>query len=120
MNKKRMLELIGKKTIHIRTLVNDTKLVTVAVMIVADGTVLPLVVVFKGKPNGCITKKEFATFPTSHHYHCQDAAWMDEAVMLAWVNDVLLRPYAKTAPDDIIPILILDSYQCDMKAWSVE
>jgi len=92
-NSKRTLELIGKKTIHIRTSTNDTKRATVAVTIVGDGTVLPLVVmVFKGKANGRIVKKEFSTFLASHHYHCQDAAWMDETVMLAWVDQVL-RPY---------------------------
>jgi hypothetical protein len=95
MNAKRTLELIGKKTIHIRTSTNDTKRATVAVTIAGDGTVLPSVVVFKGKANGRIAKKEFATFPTSHHYHCQDAAWMDETVMLAWVDQVL-RPYVVT------------------------
>jgi hypothetical protein len=88
MNAKRTLELIGKKTIHIRTSTYDTKRATVAVTITGDGTVLPSVVVFKGKANGRIAKKEFATFPTSHHYHCQDAAWMDETVMLAWVDQV--------------------------------
>jgi hypothetical protein len=81
MNAKCMLELIGKKTIHIRTSTNDTKRATVAVTIVWDGTVLPSVVVFKGKANGRIAKKEFATYPPSHHYHCQDAAWMDETAV---------------------------------------
>jgi len=120
MNSKRKLELIGKKTIHIRTSTNDTKRVTVAVTIAEDGTGLPLVVVFKGNANGHIAKKkEFATFPTSHHYHCQDAAWMDKTVMLAWVDQVL-QPYGKTAPEDIIPILILDSYRCHMMALVVQ
>jgi len=119
MNAKRTLELIGKKTIHIRTSTNDTKRATVAVTIAGDGTVLPSVVVFKGKANGRIAKKEFATFPTSHHYHCQDAAWMDETVMLAWVDQVL-RPYVQTAPEDIVPILILDSYRCHMMASVVQ
>ena len=114
MNAKRTLEIIGKKTIHILTSTNDTKRATVVVKIVGDGMVLPFVMVFKGKVNGCITKKEFATFPTSHHYHCQNAAWMDERVMLlAWVDQVL-RPYVEMAPDDIDPILILDSNQCHM------
>ena len=80
MNSKHTYELIGKKTIHIRTSTNDTKRATVAVTIAGDGTVLPSVVVFKGKANGRIAKKEFSTFPASHHYHCQDAAWMDETV----------------------------------------
>jgi hypothetical protein len=34
---------------------------------------------------------------------------MDEQVMLAWVEEVL-APYVTTAPEDIIPLLILDSY----------
>ena len=38
MSSKKTLELIGKKTIHIRTSTNDTKRVTVAVTIAADGT----------------------------------------------------------------------------------
>jgi hypothetical protein len=40
---------------------------------------------------------------------------MDEHVMLAWVEEVP-TPYVTTAPDDIIPLLILDSYQCHMMA----
>jgi hypothetical protein len=38
---------------------------------------------------------------------------MDEHVMLSWVNDVL-RSYIELAPKHIIPLLILDSYQCHM------
>jgi hypothetical protein len=34
---------------------------------------------------------------------------MDERVMLAWVEEVL-SPCVATAPEDIIPLLILDSY----------
>ncbi len=40
---------------------------------------------------------------------------MDEQVMLAWVEEVL-APYVATAPEDIIPLLIFDSYQCHMMA----
>ncbi len=40
---------------------------------------------------------------------------MDERVMLAWVEEVL-APYVAMAPEDIIPLLILDSYQCHMMA----
>ncbi len=58
MNAKRTLELVGTKTIHVRTSTHDTKRATVAVTITADGTVLPLMVVFKSKPNGRIAKTE--------------------------------------------------------------
>jgi len=60
--------------------------VTVAVTITADGTLLPSTLVFKRKPDGRIAKKEFSTYPKTHFYKCQEAAWMDEEVMIAWVK----------------------------------
>jgi len=62
MNSKRMLEFIGKKTIHIhiRTSTYDA---TVAVTIAGDGTVLPSVVVFKGKANGRIARRSSQRSP---------------------------------------------------------
>ncbi len=115
MSSKRTYEVIGKKTIHIRTSTNDTKRVTVAVTITADGTLLPSTLIFKGKPDGRIAKKEFPSgvYPDGHFYKCQDNAWMDEDMMIAWVNDVL-APYVATAPDHVVPILILDMYRCHM------
>jgi hypothetical protein len=121
MSSKRTLELIGKKTIHIRTSTNDTKRVTVAVTITADGTLLPSFLIFKGKPDGRIAKKEFPSgvYPDGHFYKCQDNAWMDEDVMIAWVNEVL-APYVATAPDHVVPILILDMYRCHMMSSVVQ
>jgi hypothetical protein len=46
-------------------------------------------VIFKGKPNGRIAKTEFAPYPAPHRYCCQENAWMDKAVMLAWVEDIV-------------------------------
>ena len=46
-------------------------------------------------------------------YACQDNAWMDERVMLMWV-DMVLKPYVDTAPDEVVPVLFLDSYRCHM------
>ena len=51
---KRMLEVIGIKTVHIQTTANDTKHATVAMMIAADGTILPSTIVFKRKPDDWI------------------------------------------------------------------
>ncbi len=111
MSSKRTLEVIGKKTIHIRTSTNDTKRVAVAGTVTADGTLLPSTLIFKGKLDGRIAKKEFPSgvYPDGHFYKCQDNAWMDEDVMIAWVNEVL-APYVATAPDHVVPILILDMY----------
>lgn len=119
MGPKRTLESKGTKTIHVRTSTSDTKRATVAVTICADGTVLPSVQVFKGAPNGRIAKTEFSTFPPNHQYHCQAAAWMDETVMIAWVDGPLAEHVAQ-APEDVIPILILDSYRCHMMASVVQ
>jgi hypothetical protein len=68
---------------------------------------------FKGKPNGRIAKTEFAMYPAPHHYRCQENAWMDKVVMIAWVDKILL-PYIEMAQDDNVPLLILDSYRCHM------
>ena len=70
MTRKKMLEVIGVKTIHIRTSTNDTKRATMAVTIAADGMVLPLTIVFKCKPDGRIAWSEFATYRATHHYRC--------------------------------------------------
>jgi hypothetical protein len=118
MTRKKTLDVVGVKTVHIHTSTSNTKRATVAVTIAADGTVLPSTIVFKGKPNGRIVRTELGTYPTTHYYHCQDSAWMDERVMLAWVDEVL-KPYVASGLEHIIPILILDSYRCHMMALVV-
>ncbi len=90
-----------------------------AVTIAADGMLLPSMVVFRGQPKGRIARSEFSSYPTTNMYRCQANAWMDEAVMVAWVDEVL-TPYVATAPDDVVPLLILDSYQCHMMASVVQ
>lgn len=119
MGPKKTLARKGEKTVNMRTSTSDTKRATVAVTICADGTVLPSALVFKGQPNGRIVTKEFPTYPPNHQYHCQAAAWMDEKVMIAWV-DGPLAAHVANAPDDIIPLLILDSYRCHMMASVVQ
>ena len=52
-------------------------------------------------------------YPQGMIYACQDNTWMDERVMLMWV-DMVLKPYVDTAPEDVVPILFLDSYHCHM------
>ena len=52
-------------------------------------------------------------YPRGMIYACQDNAWMDERVMLMWV-EMVLKPYVDTAPDNVVPLLILDSYCCHM------
>ena len=48
------------------------------------------------------------------HYTIQENAWMDECLILEWV-DKLLKPWAKESPEEIVcPLLILDLYHCHM------
>ena len=118
-NASKTLELIGRRTVHVRKSTNDTKRATFAMTVTASGKVLTPLVVFKGKPGGRIDQREFSTYPNEMMYACQDNAWMDEKVMLMWVEKIL-KPYVMTAPDGIVPILFLDSYRCHMMASVVE
>ncbi len=68
----------------------------------ADGTVLPSKVVFKGAAKGRIAKKEFGSYPTTNIYRCQVNAWIDKAVMLDWVDNVLAL-YVAMPLDHIVP-----------------
>ena len=70
-------------------------------------------VLLLGKPNGRIVQHEFPMYPKGMIYACQDNAWMDERVMLMWVN-MVLKPYVDTAPQNMVPLLFLDSYCCHM------
>ena len=119
MEPSKTLELIGRKTVHVRKSTNDTKRATVAVTITASGHILPSVVIFKGAKNGRIAKNEFSSYPAGHIYACQKNAWMDEGIMLMWAETVL-KPYVDAAPEHVIPLLILDSYRCHMMASVVQ
>ncbi len=71
MTLKKLLDVIGIKTIHVCMSMNDTKHAMVAVTIAADSTVFPLTIMFKGKPGGHTEQKEFIMYPvTPHHYKC--------------------------------------------------
>jgi hypothetical protein len=108
------LEVKGKKTIHARASTTDTKRVTLAATVTASGKMLAPFLIFKGKPNGRIATREFATFPSEGEYACQDKAWMDEVRMHEWVAKVL-KPWKNhrdaNYPSAEPPLLILDAYR---------
>jgi transposase len=112
-NARKTIESVGRRTVHIRKSTNDTKRATYAVTVTASGKILKPLLVFKGTRNGRIMIREFPTYEDDMVYLCQPAAWMDEGVMLIWVDQVL-RPYVQTKPAGVIPILFLDSYRCHM------
>jgi transposase len=112
---KKTLEQSGRATVPIRKSTGDTKRATFALTITASGKALPPVLVFKGSAKGRIVRNEFPRYPEYIKYACQENAWMDERVMIMWVEEVL-QPYVETAPDGVVPILFLDSYRCHMMA----
>jgi hypothetical protein len=101
------LEVEGSRTVNARSSSGSTMRLSLAVTVTASGDILPPFIVFKGKPNGRI-QRDFGTYPVGSYYACQERAWMDESVMFQWV-DLVLRPYVKTVPEGVDPILLLDS-----------
>ncbi len=118
MHPKKMLEILGKKTIVIRTSTNDTRRATVALAITAAGDQLVPMVVYKGTENGTIKKQELPNHKHMCIYETQENAWMDKRVMLHCVEDVLALYFA-LAPPGIIPVIYLDSYRCHIMALVV-
>jgi transposase-like protein len=110
---KKTLDVIGKATIFIRKSCSDTKRATLGLSVTASGKFLTPMLIFKGATNGRIVKTEFKTYPSGIVYACQPAAWMDETAMINWVTRIL-KPYVESAPDGVVPLLLLDSYRCHM------
>ena len=87
---------IGSKTVNIKTHGQEKVRVTAVLWIIADGTKLPPVLVFKGKPDGRIAK-ELGKHPLVEskqvfsYWHRK--AWNNEDIMMKWINAVW-RKYA--------------------------
>ena len=114
-NSKPTLEVVGARTVHVCKSTNDKKCTTAAITVTASGKMVLPLLVFKGAKNGRIVKKEFPIFDNSMYYACQENAWMDERVMLMWVEKVL-KSSIESAPEGIVPLLLLDSYHCHVMA----
>ena len=118
MHSKWMLEKKGVWTVNVLTSTNDTRRVTVAATITVSGDQLTPFIIFKGSPTGRIACEQAPTYDHTSIYDLQKTAWMDERVMLHWVDEVI-KPYMVTAPEDVVPVLLLDSYQCHIMALVV-
>jgi hypothetical protein len=62
-NARKTLEVVGRRTVHIRKSTSDTKRATFAMTVTASGKILKPLLVFKGAPNGRIVKKNFQVIP---------------------------------------------------------
>ena len=110
------INLAGEKTIYICVPTNASACLTLAVTVVAAGGMLPELLVFKGKPCGRIAN-EFSKYPELHDFHSkclvQKKRWMDEDIMIKWVDDILM-PYLQVYQVNVYPVIYLDSYCCHM------
>ncbi len=103
----------GSRSVDGKTPKTSVGRISCFLTVCADGSKLPPLLVYKGKPGGSV-EREFSQddFPQEGIFCCvQENAWTDERVMLLWVKKVL-KPYAEKAPEGIVPYLLLDSYKC--------
>ena len=107
------LEKKGVKTVHARSSTADKKHATLAATVSGSGKLLHPMLIFKGKAGGQIEKNEFKTYPQECIYTCQPKAWIDESMMILWINEVLI-PWKHTKDPTIVPLLILDAYRIHM------
>lgn len=106
------LNLRGARSVNVRSSSGSTIRCTVAITVTAAGEFLKPIIVFKGTRNGRI-QRETGSYRTDAYYATQERAWMDEGVMLQWVEQVL-KPWAAEVPEGEIPYLLLDSYKCHL------
>ena len=99
------LSRVGARTVSVRGSRVSQRL-SAALCCVKDGTKLPPLIILQGTANGRIARSRH-TFPQGAVYSVQENAWMDEASMLRWVEEVW-RPFAlaKQTPT----LLILDEF----------
>lgn len=87
----------GAKECVVRTSGGEKKHVTVVLSATADGTMLPPMIIFKGKTEKTIEKLRI---PEGFVVKCQAKAWMDEHLMKVWLDDIWLK-YTKKVSKDI-------------------
>jgi hypothetical protein len=86
MTPKTTLDEPGTRSVNVHASTGSTMRITVAVGVTAAGGILPLMIVYKGKPNNRIVH-DFTDatkgYPAGCSYVCQDYAWMDERAYVA-------------------------------------
>ena len=110
---KKKMEWKGIKPVNIHTSMNYSKRATLAIPLCADCSKLSPMLIFKGTENGWIAKNEFPKFLPSCKHYCQENAWIDERAIIKWVENIL-KPFIEMAPENVVLLLVLDSYQCHM------
>ena len=74
---------IGSREFVVRTSRNDKKHITIVLLAAADGTLLPPMLIFKGKTERTIGNMRV---PEAFVVKTQEKAWMDEDLMIVWLD----------------------------------
>ena len=94
------VDIVGSKSVRVLTTGSDKKRCTVVLGISDCGVFLRTMVIFKGK------RKLNLVHPDSIIVRVQDKAWMDERLMIEWM-ELCVRPFTERKP----AILVLDSFR---------
>ena len=78
----------GSKECIVQTSGCEEKHVTIVLSAAADGKMLPLMIIFKGKTTKTIEKLRV---PDGFIVKTQANAWMDEELMHVWLEDIWLK-----------------------------
>jgi len=97
------------KNIHVRSSTVDTKYTTLAAAVTESGKLLAPLLIFKGESNGRVEKKEIRNYLAEDYYACQPKAWMDEQMLHAWIEKLLI-PWNEIHDPEVVPLLVLDLY----------
>lgn len=107
------VDFIGAVAVQASTSDQESQRVTSALTITSNGQKLRPFIVFKGRPNGRISRELSSAVVRHSDAVCcvvQPRAWFDEDVMLTWIEKVLV-PFIQSR--DICNIcLVLDSFSC--------
>ena len=82
---------IGSKEFDIKTHRQEKFHVTAILWIIADGTKLPQMLVFKGQPDGRVERrlnKNWFVKDKKVFAYCQLKAWNNRTIMKKWINEV--------------------------------
>uniref|UniRef100_K7FJ94 HTH CENPB-type domain-containing protein n=1 Tax=Pelodiscus sinensis TaxID=13735 RepID=K7FJ94_PELSI len=101
----RMLESKSAKTISIATTGYEKSRFKVMLACMADGTKVPPYTVFK-----CKTMPKNVIFPNTVHVHVHPKGWIDEALMLNWLQTVWAKQLGGLMRKR--SLIVLDAFPC--------
>ncbi len=99
----------GAKTVSVRHGCSNNKRCTVWITVAANGTKLPLFVIFKGASNGPIANSLQDIMPAGMYGCTQAKGWMDNRVIQLW-KEIEWRPYIEGTNKSALLLYQMESH----------